>query len=544
MRRKSSSANIKDLLVSADTKAQPVATENNEGEPKIENWDVKDEDIPNRARAKHDDQSTPITEIHDIDLDKIPVRPRAKQVVGHVESKTTIPVTKQVARTPAKPTVNKLAAKEIIEHKPVEQKALHMREDLALNLETVSKHTLTALRVFPDVPVNEYRVMVFNDINLGPPIKLVTKPNTVSDILPGIDEQQQLLPKIGISDVPIPGKLETYFPLPTLSPNDRITDVTANFEYKLGYSEATNQYYIMPLTTPPNNDFRVGYNLLKGNKQELSNSSITEPELSFFPLLNGCSFKEANGEIVLADGKLEDILKLDIQKRLFILQKFFESFKEKELKDQLDQPSLVALNLMIKEKAGVCLHRSILFFMFAKVLDIPKVNVIANDLHVFIEAYDGESFKTIDLGGGNPKAVIQDIPPSKTIISGTGYDAYILSSVEYDGDKVRINCTIPDDGDWSKTTMRSVRMEKYMEILSETSQSNPQDMKVSGRPGVYFEFTDKEAAYDALMQLHRYETDFKEICSKTTYTDKLKTIADTLGEKLGIVARANPSASM
>lgn len=393
-----------------------------------------------------------------------------------------------------------------------------IRADIALpmKLDTkiVDNDALPALEIFDEVEPNNYRFAVYDDLSLDPlELKLhQPSPSALPKRINQVDEET-----FQVSCLPIPARPGEYFPLPSITMNDYIDlqSVQTNFKFEACYSEQARQFYIKPLKNPPHDSpFMVSYPLIKGKEEYTPLKEVHEYK-KYFDLLNQASFQMKKGKLCLKEGNLDEIQRLSFSEKLFVLKKFFEDFTQKDLKEApSDKISIDTLNLILKEKVGVCRHFCFLFFAFAKVLGISnQVKIIGNDIHAFVEAFDKENQFKVDLGGGianiKKRKHVQEFkkfpPPFIPEIS-------ILSNIiQFDDGRVLIvyNKT-PTESDWSRKNFLPDRVTQYEQILENYSKnkSAPYFLPHHSANNLQYhcyEFPNQEEAAKALAELYKYD---------------------------------------
>ncbi len=383
--------------------------------------------------------------------------------------------------------------------------------DIPFDAAIASKATVSVSNYFPTehIEPTEYRRAVYFDIQTDP---IGLKKTTPHDIKPIDQRDQKHVAGLSVKDLSIADVVvDEFVPLLTLTPNDSISNLTANCRVEWGYSESAHQYYIKPIEQPPGGVLYVNYDLHKGIKKEIPKESFPDKD-SYMQALAACSFEVVDKKLVLKTGDLRMFAALTPVQKLNVLTTYFNSFGDKDLSQNVASGSIDAFNLMLNEKMAACRHRVMLCMAFADVLQILNVNIVASGLHARIEVSVNNDMFTADLGGASVN--IKKLQPEgrvETISGAQGLDAAILERIEKDKSNGRVTIyyrtAAMGSPEWQQRINAVERLVQYQKILGEYGltqheSSDPVDKNFGIRA---VEFADVASAARALAAIQVYE---------------------------------------
>ncbi|MBS0357775.1 MAG: hypothetical protein JSS53_00680 [Proteobacteria bacterium] len=268
----------------------------------------------------------------------------------------------------------------------------------SLSAQIKNNDLLTAIRLFDDVPPSHYRRGIYvSSHQMGGTITLDFPQDISEDNLPGVtDKNLTEASTRPVPKLPLRGKVNEWIPLTTLTINDRISDFKAEFLHKLGYSKSAKQYYVMPLAVVENDTYEVSYKLHAGKQPIIecdSQTQLSEVEQVCLSCLRDFQFNHLEKENVLKS----HFSSLSLDRKLIVLQIFFHEFEDENLTQHYEASTVLVLNLMLKEKKGVCAQRAVICREIAEILGLNLPHTVVNDVHEFCEL---ENYR-VDLGGGN-----------------------------------------------------------------------------------------------------------------------------------------------
>lgn len=185
-------------------------------------------------------------------------------------------------------------------------------------------------------------------------------------------------------------KKNLWYPLPSLSPTEKIIALETKADIRLGYSKTDDRYYVSTrksgeyqfqfiLEAKIDIDYRPHNHCDKPQDQKylqcLQSYNPIQPNPSHFNLFKSLSTNE----------------------RIDILIEYSRGFKIEKLQGEYRSKDEILAGL-IRERKGVCRHATAVFSTFAKAFEI-KHRTIGNQLHAFVEIYKDNQWKMICLGG-------------------------------------------------------------------------------------------------------------------------------------------------
>lgn len=282
----------------------------------------------------------------------------------------------------------------------------------------LSKDKLTVRQIFAykedkTPPPNNYRLQVRNKINLGNTIEFqenshkITERNSFTkqkNIAEKYKNKYRHTDDVFLGEIKLPMQNLEWYPLPSLSANDEILDLSADVPLELGYCEDESLYYVRALTpVPPGQEVYVSF-LLKADIKEKSSKKIDLDKVK--NLFKDIKF-DKDGSIIdnpnfLAVKALKPEVKLDH------LVQFCRGFGDKELKAETNN-DIESLNALINEGQGACRHRVWVFMALAQELGITA-RAVRNDCHIFVEVKQNGKWIKKDLGGHDAELDIKPMP--------------------------------------------------------------------------------------------------------------------------------------
>lgn len=262
---------------------------------------------------------------------------------------------------------------------------------------------LHAVKLFDDIPPEQYRRGIYVSSRQVRGVITLDFPEDISEhSLPEMIEKNSTVASTRqVLKLPLRGKANKWIPLTTLTMNDRVSDFIAKFPHKFGYSHSAKQYYVMPLIAVENDMYEVSYKLHVGKKSSIEyngDAQFDAVEQNCLSCLRDFQFNDSEKELTLKS----HFSALSLEKKLIILQTFFHEFAKENLTQPYEAPTMPALNLMLKEKKGVCAQRAVICREIAKIIGLNLTHTIINDIHAFSEL---ENYH-VDLGGGNVKVLV------------------------------------------------------------------------------------------------------------------------------------------
>ena len=217
-------------------------------------------------------------------------------------------------------------------------------------------------------------------------------PDIIKDIYSLYHEKYEQSPTHFYGQIDLPTGLETWFPLPSLSTQDKISrdliQTIPPIDFDLGYCKKDDLYYIKP-KKPLINSVTATFIVNANFSEENIDVNMDKNDIETFQ-----SFQfNADGSLLSNNAPVE---KLDWRK----LAGLVKGFKNKKLVKK-PKNDLELLNTIMHEMKGVCSHRAKIFMAIAEKAGI-KARAINNDVHEFVEVFDKDLRKWIklDLGGG------------------------------------------------------------------------------------------------------------------------------------------------
>lgn len=254
---------------------------------------------------------------------------------------------------------------------------------------------------------NHYRLKVYEDIEIGSDVSLVSKAPLIKSISVPIAKTETIRQEYDHnyhknSDHyfgEYTANTSDWFSLPSLSAKEEILQLSANVPVEIGYCEEKALYYVR--AKEPNAG-PVTVNFILKSSPPLRFESVEIPKIHFQVL-------EFEGGTIVKDAAYRTIKNqfaaLTKQQKLSALYEFCRSFEEKDTNLALID-GVQILNTLLESKAGVCRHRSLVFMALCKAFkdelenDGIRVSGIFNDCHAYMEAsYDNQTLR-MDLGGG------------------------------------------------------------------------------------------------------------------------------------------------
>lgn len=279
--------------------------------------------------------------------------------------------------------------------------------------------------VFMPFQFNEEKSTPINIENIAP-IKreIFTESNLAADL----DEFQEGS-YIGIHSVS-----SQWAPLPGLSSLDKLIGIdeesiqkikSQNRQLEIRYSNETQQYFVRTISLTKNENtvsekpVYLHYAMVpEPNKQK--QTSIKSIELSgklkkamdyifseSFTKDTPKKFKSCSANLQYLKDKINNKKSIEGLK-YFCSQCFTDKKIDGDIKQfiteklaliNINDSSVIDFMSCLFANAGVCEHRAKVFMVLANYFNVPA-RVVMNDVHAFVEYFDGKSWSSLDLGGG------------------------------------------------------------------------------------------------------------------------------------------------
>ncbi len=270
---------------------------------------------------------------------------------------------------------------------------------------------------------NQYRISVYPDIELGEhviyssknyPIEFI-KTFSVAKNLYGIyQDQYKNSPDIYYGQWHIPAGCKDWFPLPSLSVNDELLDLTAGVFLQLGYCKAKDLYYVKP-TTPSMAPIPIAFILKTNELPTLSFYSNHPLKFNFLSFNKDGKLDEKNHYYETFMNKWE---KLTIKEKQQAILSFCRGFVSQEIKVN-SHHDIDKLNAILQARAGACRHRAWIAMALSKELGI-EARAVENDCHAFIEMKNEGQWCRVDLGGFQSHLMLEPMSCPDTFIPPLG----------------------------------------------------------------------------------------------------------------------------
>jgi hypothetical protein len=238
-------------------------------------------------------------------------------------------------------------------------------------------------------------------------IKTCKEPPFMKDVVTLYEEKYEDTPDYYLGEITAHIIKKTWYALPSLTPEDMLEAFYTSVKLELGYSEKTNLFYIRSAKSC---EIEIAYIIRAKLAIRCNDEAIVDNYQAYFPCIQSIDF--VNNTIGSA-----------FKEQFLALQKAPLHFREELLiafcrfdVGDLSDPSLKGrelLNLIIKERKGVCRHNVIAFVALKEFFNqnLPsnlkiKARPIRNAIHAFVEIKQNMRWQMICLGGAAmPEAI-------------------------------------------------------------------------------------------------------------------------------------------
>lgn len=227
-------------------------------------------------------------------------------------------------------------------------------------------------------------------------------PTIVDDVVTLYEEKFVDNPDYYLSELVVSAPTNTWTALPSLTPEDALEAFDASEAVELGYSDKTNLFYIR---CQQSRKIEIAYIVHAKLAIRYSDKSLIAKYQNYFPCIQSINFEK-------------NTIDESFKEQFLALQKAPLRFREELLiafcnfdVGDLSNSSLkgdALLNLIIRERKGVCRHNVIAFEALKKFFNqnVPsrseiKARVISSAIHVFIEMKHTTGWEMICLGGAD-----------------------------------------------------------------------------------------------------------------------------------------------
>lgn len=376
-------------------------------------------------------------------------------------SKKTLQLIKYLAESGCKVTMPNISVVETKETKHSNQPKMHDSRSYREDPETMSSPTgieptdmnqqVSLKNSKGNISPSKYRIKVLTDFKMDSENKLVFTPFqfneekstsinieniapikreifTESNLAADLDEFQEGS-YIGVHSVS-----SQWAPLPGLSSLDKLIGIdeesiqkikSQNRQLEIRYSNETQQYFVRtaPLTKnenavsekPVNLHYAMVPDPYKQNQTNIKSIELSDKLKKAMDYIFSESFiKDAPNEFKNHTSNLQSLKETINNKKAIEGLTYFcsQCFKDKKIDGDIkqfitkklasiniDDPSVIDFMTCLFANAGVCEHRAKVFMVLANYFNVPA-RVVTNDVHAFVEYFDGKSWSSLDLGGG------------------------------------------------------------------------------------------------------------------------------------------------